>query len=76
MRFCLVPESATVPPAVKPMANVTVREGQPARFSTQVSGTPTPTVQWFREGIQIPQSTDFQVGFTLRIQQLKPLSQL
>lgn len=44
------------------MKNVTVHEGQPAQFKTQVTGKPKPTIQWFREGALIPQSPDFEVS--------------
>jgi titin len=41
---------------------VTVMEGAPAQFRTQITGVPSPTVQWLREGSLIPQSSDFQVN--------------
>jgi len=47
------------------MRNVTVLEGSPAQFRTQVSGKPQPTVAWYREGLLIPQSADFQVSSTV-----------
>jgi hypothetical protein len=43
------------------MKNVTVEEGAPATFSTQVTAKQKPTIQWYREGALIPQSSDFKV---------------
>lgn len=43
------------------MKDVTVMEGSPAQFRAKVTGTPTPRIQWLREGALIPQSADFQV---------------
>lgn len=42
-------------------------EGSPAQFRAKVTGTPTPRIQWLREGALIPQSADFQVRITLLI---------
>ena len=56
------PESTDVAPTLSPMKNVTVLEGNPAQFRTQVTGKPKPTIQWFREGALIPQSPDFEVN--------------
>jgi len=44
------------------MRDVIVPEGNSAQFRTQVSGEPTPSVQWFREGILIPETPDFKVS--------------
>uniref|UniRef100_T1J5H7 Ig-like domain-containing protein n=1 Tax=Strigamia maritima TaxID=126957 RepID=T1J5H7_STRMM len=57
----LAPESSVSPPTVAPFKDIKVKEGQAVKFTTQVSGTPTPAVQWFREGILIPHSQDFQM---------------
>ena len=48
-------------PVLGPMKNVTVEEGAPATFSTQVTAKQKPTIQWYREGALIPQSADFKV---------------
>lgn len=45
------------------MRDVIVPEGNAAQFRTQVSGQPSPSVQWFREGILIPETPDFKVSF-------------
>lgn len=45
------------------MADITVFEEEPAQFKTQITGTPTPTVRWYREGALIPESEDFAVSF-------------
>lgn len=58
----LAPDSQEIAPTLSRMADVTVLEGSPAQFRTQVTGKPTPTLQWFREGALIPQSPDFQVS--------------
>lgn len=63
----LVPENEDVAPILTPMSDVIVPEGNSAQFRTQVSGEPTPSVQWFREGILIPQTPDFKVSFNYRI---------
>ncbi|CAG0878668.1 unnamed protein product [Darwinula stevensoni] len=56
------PEAAAEKQAtLTPLKNVTVKEGQAAQFKTEVSGSPFPTIQWFREGALIPQSKDFQM---------------
>lgn len=46
---------------LSPMKDCTVMEGVPAKFTTTVTGTPLPAIQWFREGAMIPQSRDFQM---------------
>lgn len=43
------------------MKDVTVVEGAPAQFQTQVTGKPKPSIQWYREGALIPHSPDFKV---------------
>lgn len=56
------PESQEIAPTLTPMKDVIVSEGSAAQFRTQVVGKPTPTIQWLREGMLIPQSQDFQVS--------------
>lgn len=51
-----------MPPAVSPLADLTVPEGTPARFVTSVTGTPTPKITWYREGNVVKASRDFQVS--------------
>lgn len=58
-----VPENQDVAPTLSPMRDVIVPEGSSAQFRTQVSGEPIPSVQWFREGILIPQTPDFKVSY-------------
>lgn len=58
----VVPEITEVPPAVSPLADLTVPEGTPARFVTTVTGTPTPKITWYREGNVVKASRDFQVS--------------
>ncbi|XP_054275488.1 titin isoform X3 [Macrosteles quadrilineatus] len=57
----LAPDTLEVAPTLAPMADVTVLEGSPAQFRTQLGGKPTPGLQWYREGALIPQSPDFQM---------------
>ncbi|GFY64285.1 titin [Trichonephila inaurata madagascariensis] len=57
----VVPEVTEVPPALSPLADLTVPEGSPARFVTTVTGTPTPKITWYREGTVVKASHDFQV---------------
>ena len=62
-----VPCSLTAPkqdeaPTVTSMKDVTVEEGEAARFSAKITGKPTPTVSWLRENTLIPQSRDFKVS--------------
>lgn len=61
----LAPDSQDVLPSLTPMKDVTVLEGSPAQFRTQVSGKPKPTIQWLRDGFLIPESPDFQVNIWL-----------
>lgn len=60
-----VPENQDIAPTLSPMGDVIVPEGNSAQFRTQVVGQPTPTVQWFREGIVIPETPDFKVRVKL-----------
>ena len=63
--FSVVPEDEDTGPDVTPLSNLTVIEGEPATFTCNISGNPTPTVQWYREGALIPQSRDFEVSSVL-----------
>ncbi|XP_024080936.1 titin isoform X2 [Cimex lectularius] len=57
----LAPDSNEVAPTLVPMRDVVVAEGSSAQFRTQVTGKPTPNIEWYREGDLIPQSADFQM---------------
>lgn len=59
----VAPETSDVMPTLGSMKDVTVLEGAPATFKTQVNGKPKPSIQWYREGALIPQSPDFQVNY-------------
>jgi len=61
--YVSVPENQDVAPTLSPMRDVIVPEGNSAQFRSQVSGQPSPSVQWFREGILIPETPDFKVSF-------------
>lgn len=63
-----VPENQDVAPTLSPMRDVIVNEGSAAQFRTQVSGSPSPTVQWFREGILIPATPDFKVSLNIGLE--------
>ena len=56
------PQQRGVPPSLSNMESVTIEEGQGVVLSTEVSGTPAPKVQWYREGTLIPMSPDFEVS--------------
>lgn len=60
-----VPENLDVAPTLSPMRDVIVPEGNAAQFRTQVSGQPSPSVQWFREGTLIPETPDFKVSLNI-----------
>lgn len=49
------------PPTLTPLKSLRVTEGSPARFETQVKGSPTPVVTWTRDDVVIEPSRDFQV---------------
>jgi len=38
-----------------------VKEGEPVRFKVRVSGKPAPVVTWYRDGVQIVCSPDFNI---------------
>ena len=45
----------------QPITGIDVAEGNPTQFEAVVAGQPLPQVAWFREGVQIPHSDEFQV---------------
>jgi len=61
----LVPENQDIAPTLSPMRDVIVPEGNSAQFRTQVSGQPSPAVQWLREGTFIPETPDFKVSLNI-----------
>lgn len=48
-------------PTLEPLSDLEVVEGSPARFVTSLAGAPAPVISWFREGVFIKPSRDFQV---------------
>jgi titin len=56
------PEVQDALPKLSAMKDVIVTEGQPAHFKTTLSSKSKVTIQWFREGMLIPDSPDFQVN--------------
>lgn len=57
----LPPETQDTAPKLSSMKDVTVFEGQPAQFKTTINSKQKVSVQWYREGLLIPESPDFQV---------------
>lgn len=45
------------------LANVTVTEGESVTLECQISGTPEPTIMWFREDYKIESTIDFQITY-------------
>ena len=41
------------PEILEPLKSAVIKEGETITFTTQVTGTPTPKVQWFKEGIEL-----------------------
>lgn len=58
----LQPDQADALPALTPLRDVVVAEGQPAQFKTRITSKVKPTIQWLREGALIPSTPDFQVS--------------
>ena len=54
----------TLPKLVQ-MKDVMVSEGSPAKFTTTHNSKSKLNIQWFREGMLIPESPDFQVSLTI-----------
>lgn len=44
------------PEILEPLKNVVIREGETTILSTQITGTPTPKVQWFKNGQEITEN--------------------
>ncbi|RWS09309.1 titin-like isoform X1, partial [Dinothrombium tinctorium] len=57
----LLPETVEKPPVLSPLADLTVPEGTPARFVTSLSGSPPPTVSWFRNNKILKTSKSLQM---------------
>lgn len=51
----------------QPITGIDVAEGNPTQFEAIVAGQPLPQVAWFREGVQIPHSDEFQVVICILI---------
>lgn len=58
----LAPDAQEPVPTLAPIKNLTVEEGSPAEFKTTITGKAKAKVQWYREGLLIPTSPDFQVS--------------
>lgn len=57
-------EIVEAPNFVEDMVDMEVVKGHPARFDVQVSGTPLPTLTWFRDGVEIKPDDHFTMEFT------------
>lgn len=44
------------PEILEPLKNTVIREGQTVTFTTQITGNPTPKVQWFKNGHEITEN--------------------
>jgi hypothetical protein len=50
------------PPAfTRPLASIHSKEGQNVRMEVNYVGFPTPVIHWYREGVEIQPSRDFQI---------------
>ncbi|KAL2081285.1 hypothetical protein ACEWY4_023138 [Coilia grayii] len=66
MEMAAVPgaQEAVVPPTLLAgLKNVTVTEGESVTLECQISGTPAPTIMWFREDYKIESTIDFQITY-------------
>ncbi|XP_060064415.1 titin-like, partial [Ylistrum balloti] len=53
-----------IPPKfLQPLKNITAAEGSKVVFEGVVSGKPQPTIKWFREGKQLTDKADFEIGY-------------
>lgn len=59
----IAPEVQEALPKITQLKDVIVTEGSPAKFKTTHTSKTKITVQWLREGMLIPESSDFQVSF-------------
>lgn len=63
----MAPEVQDALPKISQLKDVVVTEGQSAKFTTTHTSKSKITVQWLREGLLIPESSDFQVSFVISI---------
>lgn len=70
-----VPETSEPLAKLTPLKDVTVFEGAPAQFKTQITSKTKPSIQWLREGALIPETPDFQVRIARKIK-LNSVSQI
>nr|XP_029725941.1 muscle M-line assembly protein unc-89-like isoform X7 [Aedes albopictus] len=54
------PPSLSVP---QPLSDVCVQEGQRAQLQCVIFGHPTPTIEWFKDGISIQNNPDYKTTF-------------
>lgn len=53
--------AGTAPRLLAPLQDMTVESDRPVEITCQFEASPTPTIQWLREGATIKPSTDFAV---------------
>lgn len=63
----MAPELQDALPKLTQLKDVIVDEGQPAQFKTGLANKTKANIQWFREGMLIPESPDFQVSFKKKV---------
>lgn len=61
----IVSDTNECPPTLGPLSDLTVAEGQPATFITQLSGIPKPKVTWYKGGQVVRPTRDFQVSLNV-----------
>ena len=61
MFYICVLASATRPQFTQKLEGQTVNEGESVRFQVRVAGKPLPEVTWYREGMPIVSSPDFNI---------------
>ncbi|XP_020814330.1 muscle M-line assembly protein unc-89 isoform X5 [Drosophila serrata] len=48
---------------IRPLKDAVTREGDRFTFECEVTGTPEPTVEWFKDGISIQNNSDYKTTF-------------
>lgn len=68
----VAPETSDALPKLTPLKDVTCEEGSPAQFKTMITAKSKVSVQWYRNGLLIPESPDFQVSYSNTLLWLPP----
>ena len=56
--------AGTAPRLLAPLQDMTVESDRPVEMTCQYEASPSPSIQWYREGAMINPSTDFNVSTT------------